>query len=65
MSVSEEVIDEVYLQNLASTPNNHSDNFFSNVECSILNCVGHDLAPATGVGWTGASGTTVAAINNI
>jgi len=65
MSVSEEVIDEVYLQNSALMPNNCGDDFFLNAECSILNRVGHDLAPATGVGWTGASGTAIAAINDI
>ena len=65
MSVSEEVTDEVYLRNSASMPNDRGDDFFSNAECSILNRVGRDLAPATGAGWTGASGTAVAAVNDV
>jgi hypothetical protein len=64
MSMSEEVSDEVYLRNSASTPNDRGD-FFLNAECSTLNRVGRDLAPATGAGWAGASGTAVAAVNDV
>jgi len=64
VSVSASDMDEVYLRNSASTSDDCGSSFV-NVECSILNCVGHSLLPVTGARCAGASGTVAAVVNDI